>query len=182
MAMSDSDRYRCLFIRCDKITQLHVCIVNGSNLQQMRWLTPNEPWSISSNNNNSQSATQMKKNKHSPIAKKMSFTFIAVFADVSMKSSPFSSAYSFASSNSTTRKLDKSALLPAKAITMFGEAFKVETEHRNNMTHNNYWWLNIVQQVAWLTCRCNSFTQVLARWKLSWFWMSYTTMAACAPR
>lgn len=57
-----------------------------------------------------------------PMAKKMSLTFMPVFADVSMKSNPFSSAYCFASSNSTTRMLDRSALLPANAMTMFGEA------------------------------------------------------------
>lgn len=58
------------------------------------------------------------------MAKKMSFTFIAVLAEVSMNSRPFSSAYCFASSYSTTRLFDKSALLPAKAITMFGEALE----------------------------------------------------------
>lgn len=59
-----------------------------------------------------------------PMAKKMSFTFMPVLAEVSMNSSPFSSAYCFASSNSTTRMFDKSALLPASAMTMFGEAWK----------------------------------------------------------
>lgn len=59
------------------------------------------------------------------MAKKMSFTFIAVLADVSINSRPFSSAYRFASSYSTTRLFVKSALLPAKAITMFGEALRI---------------------------------------------------------
>lgn len=58
-----------------------------------------------------------------PIAKNISLTFIAVLADVSINNNPFSSAYCLASSNSTTRLFVKSALLPAKAITMFGEAF-----------------------------------------------------------
>ena len=57
-----------------------------------------------------------------PIAKKISLTFMPVFADVSINNKPFSSAYCLASSYSTTRIFDKSALLPAKAITMLGEA------------------------------------------------------------
>lgn len=56
---------------------------------------------------------------------KISLTFIAVLADVSINSRPFSSAYCLASSYSTTRLFDKSALFPAKAITMFGEALNI---------------------------------------------------------
>lgn len=58
------------------------------------------------------------------MAMKISFTFIAVLAEVSINSKPFSSAYCFASSYSTTRLFDKSALFPAKAMTMFGEALE----------------------------------------------------------
>lgn len=63
-------------------------------------------------------------NNFLPIAKKISLTFIAVLAEVSMNKSPFSSAYCFASSYSTTRLFERSALLPANAITIFGEAYK----------------------------------------------------------
>lgn len=79
-----------------------------------------------------------------PIAKNISLTFIAVLADVSMNNNPFSSAYCFASSNSTTRLFVKSALFPANAITIFGEACEMcacgccyccccRHEHSNNV-------------------------------------------------
>lgn len=57
-----------------------------------------------------------------PMARKMSLTFIAVLADVSIKRRPFSSAYPLASSNSTARLAAKSALLPARAMTILGDA------------------------------------------------------------
>ncbi len=77
-----------------------------------------------------------KKRKNIPIAMKISLTFIAVLAEVSINSKPFSSAYCFASSYSTTRLFDKSALLPAKAITMFGEAFKVQESIKMKNVNN----------------------------------------------
>jgi len=77
--------------------------------------------------------------KVSPIARNISLTFMAVLADVSMKRREFSSAYVLASSYSTILLLARSALLPARAITMLGDA-----------------------------CLCSSFTQVLARPKVSW--------------
>lgn len=78
-------------------------------------------------------------NWNSPIAKNISFTFIAVLADVSMNKSPFSSAYCLASSYSTSRLVVKSALLPAKAITIFGEAFP-----RNTITQQINWMVNFL--------------------------------------
>lgn len=105
--------------------------------------------------------------KRLPIAIKISLTLRAVLADVSMKRSPFSSAYSCASWRqnvvgvnwregesggcldvrplpphtwcSTALLSAMSALLPARAITMLG-----------------------------LACLCNSFTQFLARTNVSW--------------
>ena len=56
-------------------------------------------------------------------------------------------------SYSTILLLAKSALFPDKAITIFA--------------------------LAW---RCSSFTHVFARANVSWLVMSYTTIAACAPR
>jgi Mg2+/citrate symporter len=64
----------------------------------------------------------IKKQKYIPIARKMSLTFIDDFADVSMKSRPLSSAYACASSYSTTLLAAISALLPANAITIVGDA------------------------------------------------------------
>ena len=62
-------------------------------------------------------------------------------------------AHDSSSSGSTFRFELRSDLLPASAITMFG-----------------------------LPCRCSSFTHCFARWNVSLFVMSYTTMAAAAPR
>ena len=45
------------------------------------------------------------------------------FADVSMNSNPFSSAYALASSYSTVLLVPKSDLLPASAITISGLAY-----------------------------------------------------------
>mmetsp|Transcript_25639 Transcript_25639/g.85458 ORF Transcript_25639/g.85458 Transcript_25639/m.85458 type:complete len:212 (-) Transcript_25639:319-954(-) len=87
------------------------------------------------------------------IATKSSFTLVAVFALVSMKKMPLSLAYDSASSGSTLRLDAKSDLLPASAITMFG-----------------------------LPCLCSSFTHCFPRWNVSLFVMSYTTIAAAAPR
>uniref|UniRef100_A0A0A9DK67 Uncharacterized protein n=1 Tax=Arundo donax TaxID=35708 RepID=A0A0A9DK67_ARUDO len=50
----------------------------------------------------------------------MSFTLIAVLADVSMKKRPFSCAYVFASSAGTCLSSSISALLPARATIVFG--------------------------------------------------------------
>lgn len=118
--------------------------------------------------------------KNSPIAKNISLTLTAVFADVSIKSKPFSSAYCFASSKSTARLADKSALLPASAITMFGEALNIRWEEKKLVNWNCQ--KPKKPDRTSLTCRWSSFTHVWARTKLSWFWMSYTTIAACAPR
>ena len=70
------------------------------------------------------------------------------------KNAPFSSAYALASSNSTFRFVDaKSYLLPASAMTMLA-----------------------------LPARCSSRTQFFARAKDSADVISYTTIAAAAPR
>merc|ERR550537_569917 len=87
------------------------------------------------------------------ICTKSSFTLLAVLALVSINIMLFSSAYCRASSGSTFRFDAKSDLLPASAITMLG-----------------------------FPCRCSSRTQLLARAKESGEVISYTTMAAAAPR
>lgn len=151
-----------------------------------------------------------------------------------MNNNPFSSAYCFASSNSTTRLFVKSALFPANAITIFGEAcemcvcasvvVQIHYVSIHTWAHWRWWWgwwcktqTEIMEKIAFhtrqnriielakdfpvktkiskikikwispkvlcnylaiwfifaiITCRCSSFTQVLARWKLSWFWIS----------
>mmetsp|Transcript_23441 Transcript_23441/g.79780 ORF Transcript_23441/g.79780 Transcript_23441/m.79780 type:complete len:387 (+) Transcript_23441:1511-2671(+) len=87
------------------------------------------------------------------ISANSSYTLVDALADVSMKKIPFSSAYCWASSTSTARFSARSALLPASAITRLG-----------------------------LPCRWSSRTQLFARAKESWFVMSYTMIAAAAPR
>ena len=84
--------------------------------------------------NDSKILSYYNKEMNKPMARKMSLTFIAVFAEVSMKSKPLSSAYVFASSSSTVRLFARSDLFPASAITILGDA-----------------------------CLCSSFTHVLAR-------------------
>ena len=54
------------------------------------------------------------------MALKSSSTLRAVLADVSMKKSPLSFAYSLASDASTLRLLARSHLFPARAMTMLG--------------------------------------------------------------
>lgn len=80
---------------------------------------------------------------------KISLTFIAVLADVSINSRPFSSAYCLASSYSTTRLFDKSALFPAKAITMFGEAYLNEIRKLIFLFHSTK---AIIKKKDSLTC------------------------------
>ena len=60
------------------------------------------------------------------------------FADVSINSNPFSSAYAFASSYSTVLLVPKSDLFPANAITMSGLACRIKHLELQEISHDEF--------------------------------------------
>ena len=96
-------------------------------------------------------------------------TLLAFFADVSINKIPCSSAYAFASSNSTLRRDSRSALLPAWIMMRFycGGIYIILT--------------NAITTLG-SPLLCNSFTHPFAPAKDSGLVISYTTIAAAAPR
>ena len=71
------------------------------------------------------------------IAKNISLTLLAFFAEVSRKSKPFSSAYAFASSYSTVRRDPRSLLLPARRKNSLLENLLIFYLWWNNKSNQN---------------------------------------------